>query len=60
MCYMGSNIEESIWNIPSFEMVQYIKVVFLVWTLGGFFVNFQLVLSGFGLFLRVKHVYLAR
>ena len=36
-CYGGYIIEESIWNILSFEIMQKIKGLFLVWPLGALF-----------------------
>ena len=47
-CSDDSTLEESIFHILSFEIVQKKKGLFLVWTLGGFFLAFQLSLLEFG------------
>ena len=49
------NLEESMWNILSFEIVQKIKGLFLVWTLGGLFIAFQISLLEFGFSFLVLH-----
>ena len=43
------------WNILSFENLQQIKCIFLVWPLGGFFLDFQLGLICFEFYLLVLH-----
>ena len=46
-------LEESMWHILYFEIVHKIKGLFLVWTLGGFFLAFQLGLIEFEFYLLV-------
>ena len=41
-CSEYSTIEESMWNILPFEILQKTKGLFLVWTFGGFFIALQL------------------
>ena len=45
--------------IPSFEIFQKKNGMFLVWTLGGFCIDFKLCLLEFGLSLMVLHFFLA-
>ena len=50
-CYDYYTLEETMWNILSFEIIQKTKGLFLVWTLGGFLLAFQMSLLEFELFL---------
>ena len=52
-CSEYSTLEDSMWHILSFEIVQKTKALFLVWTLGGLYLAFQLILLEFGLSLLV-------
>ena len=46
-CSEDYTIEESMWHIIYFEIAHKTKGLFLVWTLGGFFLAFQLGLVEF-------------
>ena len=48
------------WNILSFEMVQKKKALFLVCPFGGLFLDFPLVLLGFGFYILIMNLFLAK
>ena len=52
-CSKDSTLEEIMWNIISFEILQKTKGLYLVWHLGGFFIALQLSLLEFGFSLLV-------
>ena len=52
-CYDYSTLEESMWHFISFEILHNTKGLFLVWPLGGLFLEFQLGLVEFLLYLLV-------
>ena len=59
-CSENSTIEEIMWYILSFEIMQNTKGLFLVWPLGEFFIAFKLGFLEFGLYLLVLHFCLAK
>ena len=56
----NSTLKESIWHTLSFEIVQKIKGIFLVWPLRGFNIDFRLGLIEFASSLLVLHFFLEK
>ena len=54
-CSDSYTLEESMWHILYFEILQKKKGLFLVWHWGGFFIGFQLGSLEFGLSLLIMH-----
>ena len=59
-CSEFSSLEESMWHILSFEIVQKIKGLFLVWPLKSLFLALQLILLEFGFSLLFLNFCLAK